>query len=211
VLFRSKITYDLLIGCGIDDRCKFEEDFSFTFDVEVHCFDGTIKDMPRNRIKNLTYHNINIGPENVENQSTNLSSLLSEKKNVFLKMDIEGHEFPFFDTISEDNLKNIAQMTIEFHGTCNSSFGFDIDMKNRVYEKINKHFILIHAHGNNNSFRFKVKDALIPNVIELTFLNKRFVIGDVSLNEQVLPCPILDRRCSTINRDYELNYKPFVN
>ena len=80
---------------------------------------------------------------------------------IFLKIDIEGSEYRVLSEISkfEDRIVGLA---IEFHDV------------NFMFEKfcdalilLNKHFEIIHVHGNN--FSFFNSESKLPDAIELTF------------------------------------------
>ena len=95
-----------------------------------------------------------------------IKNILKNKKNVLLKIDIEGDEYKLLEFIKK-NFKQIYLLIIEFHN---------------IHENINKikkflmksNLKLIHIHGNNYSGINKNKD---PNVIEMTMLNsKKFKI-----------------------------------
>jgi hypothetical protein len=86
-------------------------------------------------------------------------------------MDIEGCEFEWIETLDIQNLKNIKQIVIEFHGIYDNSFGINFDQKLNCFRKITETHYLIHCHGNNWS-----KTLLrIPNVVELTFIRKSII------------------------------------
>ena len=70
----------------------------------------------------------------------------------------------------------------------------------------NTHYI-IHANGNNNS---PVIDN-IPNVIELTYINKKYFKTTPELNKTTLPVLNLDYPNDLKYKDINLNLYPFVN
>lgn len=131
---------------------------------------------------------------------TNLLDYFPNKKDVFLKMDIEGGELNWLSFVNKTILSKIKQMVIEFH---------NLDTKkNEVIEilkKINETHYLIHAHGNNY---VHVKN-LIPSVIELTFLRKTEFENQPKPNTSVLPLNI-DYPNNKKIPDIDLNYEPFV-
>ena len=62
---------------------------------------------------------------------------------IFLKMDIEGHEIPWFLSLDSKHMDNMSQMVVEFH------FPFS-PLETIVFDKIIRTHILIHFHNNNN-------------------------------------------------------------
>ena len=78
-------------------------------------FDGTIHDYPYNYTSEITFIKKNINSFNDDN-NTNLSFLIEQYNNIFLKMDIESGEYPWLLSITEEQLNKFRQITIEFHG-----------------------------------------------------------------------------------------------
>jgi len=114
--------------------------------------------------KNYKKHFIKkIGNKNSKNQITinSIFNTLPNKKKIILKIDIEGDEFKILGDII-NNQKKIDHLIIEFHNVYNN------------LKKIKKFIIkikslkLIHIHGNNFD---KVING-VPNVLEMTFVNK---------------------------------------
>jgi hypothetical protein len=60
-----------------------------------------------------------------------------------------------------------------------------------MMEKINKHFVLVHVHGNNWGEEFDYKGFKVPRVPEFTFVNKRCVT-DYSPDTQDYPIVGID-------------------
>jgi len=83
----------------------------------------------------------------------------TESNNIFLKIDIEGSEYRFLDSIIK-NQSRFSGLAIEFH---------DCDIHLNKIEEFIKNFKLnlIHAHANNYA-PIRLEDKL-PLAIELTF------------------------------------------
>ncbi len=76
-----------------------------------------------------------------------------------------------------------------------------------MFKKLaNTHYI-IHAHGNNNG---PVVNK-IPDVIELTYVNKKYFDTVPELNKQILPIRNLDYSNRINESDINLNCYPFVS
>lgn len=144
------------------------------------------------------FYKKNIGLEESET-TTNLHFLLENYTNIFLKMDIEGSELEWLKTLSNKQLNNIAQLVIEFH------FPF----ASNVFEKINKHHVLIHFHANNCCGVRNHKGVIIPNVFECTFLHKRF-FNEYILNDEPIPSPLDMPNLQNV-LDIEIKHPPFVH
>jgi len=179
VIIDAPIKYDFLIGAGISNDTSFEDHFLSLYpDLECHGFDGTIRKNPSNNPR-FTWIPKNIGSGPNEDD---LISYLEKYSNIFLKMDIEGHEIAWVENLTEKHLDSLAQIVIEFH------FPFG-DRQTAVMEKIQKTHVMFHFHENNCCGY----NGNIPNVFECTFLNRRYVTYPVSINTTPLPIPGLDQ------------------
>ena len=108
------LKYDLLLSCGISNDISFEDEFTKKYNVKCVAYDGTINNLPETINNNIIWVKKNIGPNNTDN-TTNLKDFLNNFNNIFLKMDIESYEFDWLRNITIEELKNISQITIEFH------------------------------------------------------------------------------------------------
>lgn len=112
------------------------------------------------------------------------------KKNLFLKIDIEGSEYDILDEILEEQDKIIG-LAIEFHN-CNIN-------KNNIINFI-KNFKneLVHIHANNYE---NFKNNEIPDTLEITFSKSPTVSG----NFIDLP-HLLDRPNRKKNKEIKLTF-----
>jgi hypothetical protein len=200
--------YDCYISCGISNEESFSRDFINKYDMnKENCFgfDGTINDYPYEYTNKISFIRKNIG--SVDNDKLcNLSSLMSQYNNIFLKMDIEGGEYDWLKSVSESQLKKFKQIVIEFHGLTNNGWGCHYNEKIECLTKLNNTHYIIHAHGNNNG---PVVNG-IPDVLELTYVNKDYFNGVVpELNKVSLPIPGLDFTNNQGRADINLNREPF--
>jgi len=121
-------------------------------------------------------------------------------------MDIEGGEYPWLLSIDESQLNTFKQIVIEFHGINDDSWGCNYNDKVKCLEKLAKTHYIVHAHGNNHS---EVQNN-IPDVIELTYVNKNYFHSVPEPNKYCLPAINLDYPNSNRPEIY-LNFHPFVN
>jgi len=68
-------------------------------------FDGTINEYPYEYTRKLSFIKKNINDFN-NTTNTDLSYLIDKYTNIFLKMDIEGGEYPWLLEMDETQLKN---------------------------------------------------------------------------------------------------------
>ena len=170
-----------LISLGVGDDYSFEKDFNAINNCDIIAYDGTIdpnQDFLINFYKeNKTFINKNIGTGKDE---IPFSSLIGDK-DVFLKCDIEEHEYSILNDIIS-NSKLFSGIAIEFH---------NINTKDHTNDLLN--FIskidlkLIHIHVNN-SFYYIDGDQCIPDIIELSFTSS----NNISLDESIILPHALD-------------------
>ena len=201
--------YDCYISAGISDEESFSRDFINKYNMNEYNsfgFDGTISNYPYNYTKKISFIKKNIHSINDDNNS-NLSFLIEKYNNIFLKMDIEGGEYPWLLQIDETQLNKFKQIVIEFHGITNDGWGCNYNDKVKCLEKLSKTHYIVHAHGNNCG---PVLNN-IPDVIELTYINKKYFNSVPELNTQSLPIASLDFPNNHNSNDINLKFYPFVN
>ena len=201
--------YDCYISAGISIEESFSRDFINKYDMnEYNCFgfDGTINSYPYEYTNKISFIKKNINSFNDDN-NCNLSYLINKYNNIFLKMDIEGSEYPWLFSIDEQDLNKFKQIVIEFHGITNDSWGCNYREKMDCINKLLKTHYIIHAHGNN----FSHICNNFPDVIELTFVNKKLFDNEPVLNTQPLPITHLDYPNNPHNWEIQLNFYPFVS
>ena len=200
--------YDCYISAGISNEESFSRDFLNKYNIHKdnsYGFDGTIHSYPYHYTQNIQFNKKNINNFNDDN-NTNLSFLTNKYNNVFLKMDIEGGEYPWLLQIDETQLNKFKQIVIEFHGITNDGWGCAYNDKIKCLEKLSKTHYVVHAHGNNHG---PVLNN-IPDVIELTYINKNYLSSVPELNTQPLPIANLDFSNKSGSEDINLNFYPFV-
>ncbi len=201
--------YDLYISAGISDEESFSRDFINKYNMNEYNsfgFDGTIRNYPYRYTTNISFIKKNINHFN-DNNNTNLSCLINKYDNIFLKMDIEGGEYPWLLQIDETQLNKFKQIVIEFHGITNNGWGCNYNDKVTCLAKLSKTHYIVHAHGNNHG---PVLNN-IPDVIELTYINKNYFNSVPELNTQPFPINNLDFSNSSDRPDINLNFYPFLH
>jgi hypothetical protein len=197
------VNYSFLIAGGINDDISFEEDFVNKYNtVECIAFDGTINRLPKENSR-IKFIKKNIGTENTET-ITNLHDILSTHDNLFIKIDIEGAEIPWFKSLSNEQMNNINQIVLEFH--CPYS-----DKEIEVFYKLNKNHVLVHLHPNNSCAGTRIHKGLVmPVIFECTYINKRFFSKKPELNKEPIPSKF-DMPNNLYQPEIYMNYPPFVN
>lgn len=203
--------YDCYISAGVSNEESFSRDFIKKYNMNrgnSFAFDGTIKDYPYNYTKNITFVKKNINSF-MDSKNTNLFHLIDTFNNIFLKMDIEGGEYPWILSLTEQQLDKFKQIVIEIHGITNKGHCMGCSYQDKVdaLSKLANTHYLIHAHGNNH--RPAVNG--IPDVIELTYVNKKYFTDIPPLNTTPLPIPNLDFSNIPNKKDIPLKSYPFTN
>lgn len=196
------LDYNLFISCGIANDIRFEEAFLNIYKIKCIAFDGTIKTFPSHK-NNIEWIQKNIDFFNTE-KTTNLKEYIKDNNNIFLKMDIEGSEFNWLDSMTENELQKFNQIVIEVH------WPFDI-YRMSTLAKLNKTHYIIHIHGNNycakdvpkhlNTGRTydgtvtinnkNLPPLRLPEVFEITYINKTFCDNSsVKIKSSLFPTSI---------------------
>jgi hypothetical protein len=199
--------YDCYISAGISYEESFSRDFIKKYDMNKSNsfgFDGTIDQYPTHYTENIEFIKKNIGSDETQH-TTNLSSYIDKYNEIFLKMDIEGGEYPWINYLNEQQLSKFKQIVIEFHNI--NRDGHEGSHKNKIecFRKLSNTHYLVHAHGNAHSHTTNN----IPDVIELTYVNKS-ILSEPNLNTTPLPIPNLDFTNRPGSNDINLNFEPFV-
>ena len=201
--------YDCYISAGVSDEESFSRDFINKYNMNEensYAFDGTITRYPYQYTNKITFIRRNVGSERTSNEA-NLSYFIEKYNNIFLKMDIEGGEYPWLLSLNQDNLNKFKQIAIEFHGIYDDSFGNDYNSKLNCFKKLYNTHYLIHIHGNNYTQK---NTNGIPDVVELTYIRKDYFIEEPKLNTTILPIPGLDFPNTNNGPELSLNFEPFV-
>jgi len=202
--------YDCYISAGIKNEESFSRDFIKKYNMnKSKCFgfDGTIDTYPYEYTTEINFIKKNIAA--VENNSlTNLHPLINNYNNIFLKMDIEGCEYDWLLSLTENHLNRFAQIVIEFHGINDDSWNNTHSNKIKCFEKLKNTHYIVHAHANNDAATI----MNIPHVIELTYVNKKFFEEAVpSLNKTIFPIDNLDFPNHNYANEISLFTYPFVS
>jgi hypothetical protein len=202
-------SYDAYLSCGVSNEESFSRDFIATYSMKKEnnfAFDGTIAGYPYQYTTEINFIKKNIGG-NETSKTTNLRYLTDKYSNIFLKMDIEGGEYPWLLATDETTLRKFKQIVIEFHGINDNSWGCPLPSKQICLEKLANTHYLVHAHGNNYGSRTNGT----PDVIELTYVNKSYFASPPELNKVPFPLASLDSPNNTAKADYPLTSYPFVS
>ena len=200
--------YDCYISCGVGREESFSKEFIERYNMhEFNSFgiDGSIDHYPSEYTNNISFVKKNIGGR-IDDSTTTLEPLTKLYRNIFLKMDVEGGEYPWILATSTDALRKFKQIVIEVHGVNNDSWGTPHILKTECLRKLATTHYLVHAHGNNA----RGTTHYVPNVFELTYVRKDLFMESPPLNRAPLPTPGLDFPNNLNRPDHPLMMPPFV-
>jgi hypothetical protein len=206
-------SYDCYISAGISDEESFSRDFIKKYKMKAtDCFgfDGTISAYPMNYTTDIAFIRKNINGFD-DSHNTTLRDLIGSKREVFIKMDIEGWEYAWLTAIDVDTLHNVKQLVIEVHGIVDIP-GLVVEQikdvtfatKNACLSKLASTHYLVHCHYNTCTPAL----GKIHYAIELTYVNKKYIAHPVR-NSTPLPIVGLDYSNGGGN-NVDMNVEPFV-
>lgn len=195
------IEYSIFLSAGIGNDISFEEDFCKKYNnLKCYAYDGTINNIKIND-KNIQFIKKNISP-NETDKTTNMYNYINNNENIFLKMDIEGAEVDWLNSLSDEQLNKFSQIVIEFHNPFT-------EKEQKMFNKLCENHYLVHFHPNNCCGVNEYKGIKIPVVFECTYLHKKHFTDNPLLNKMKIPSS-LDMK-NTNNEEIYINYPPFVH
>lgn len=159
--------------------------------------------------KTLKKYNINYIEEGISDTDTDDYKSLAyhlkkyglTDKNIILKIDVEGAEYPVFsDPAVFGLLHNCIQLIVEFH-----NLNEHMDFMKGFMTHIAKTHSLIHIHSNNHAGTFKYKGKDVPETLEATFLLNKY-LPNKELSKSPYPVPGLDAPSNKTKKDIELAF-----
>jgi len=193
---------DFLFTYGVADDIRFEEAFSTAYNKSSYLFDHTINKLPWEKgllkyIPEGLGFDINCKDFLEHYREFNLSG------DALLKIDIEGNEYSYFENT---DLSQISQLTsgllLEVHWINNPDI---LPRFINLMNGLNEYFILNHVHGNNYGSIWDYESYTLPNVLELSFVNRKYV-SKFEKSKDSYPIWGLDYPNNISHSDIELNF-----
>lgn len=157
---------DYLVSFGIADNVDFEKEISPIVNG-IDMYDFSIQ-RPREHVDKSRFYMERIGAE-----AKHIFDRVSDKKDLILKIDIEGSEWDFFENISEDHINRFRQIILEIHWMIENSQIYVPDCRIDIIEKINRTHQIVAVHPNNWGSVVEIEGVIVPTVLELTLLRKK--------------------------------------
>lgn len=200
------LEYSLLLSGGISNDISFEVQFLDRYeDCSGYAYDGTINALPYDA-ESLAFVRKNIGPVETS-EETNLHDRIEGARGpIFLKMDIEGAELAWIQSLSREHIDAFEQIVIEFHDNFwRGGEGY------RCLAKFLESHRILHFHPNNSSDLIPIEGVQVPQVFELTLVHKKHLEGKgpLQLNTEAIPTRY-DQPNVLYKPDMQIDYPPFV-
>jgi hypothetical protein len=130
-----------------------------------------------------------------------------------LKMDVEGAEWDVLRNMPDAVLARCDQLVLEVHdlsglGRSTAYPLVPLEQKVAVLRKLNHHFYCWHPHANNYASIHVIGGFKVPDVMELTWLNRRRYVAHADCDRR-LPTA-LDDPCQFRCHDHVLDFWPFL-
>ena len=177
-------------GCGVGDEVSWE--FAMAergFDVFL--YDHTVARPPVSHPRFRFSRTGLCGHPAVANCAT-LDALVAangheNRRDLILKMDVEGAEWATLAAASEETLARFRQIVVEFH-----DLGDAIDPARRgplleVLAKLRRTHQSVHVHGNCTQLPVWIGDLVLPRVLEVTYVRREDHAGRFTPRDESFP------------------------
>lgn len=192
---------DGIVACfspGVSTYSYFEEELLDRFNIGSHQADYSVEGPPES-FRPLSFTKKFLGAH-CDDRFMTLESWVKAcwesglGKDFILQMDIEGGEYDAVLSSPDALLQRFRVIVMELHYLEDWGFRSFFNIANALVSKLEQHFVIVHAHPNNNSGVCEVNLVRFPRVVELTLLRKDYFRGS---SEDILLPHSLDFPCST--------------
>jgi hypothetical protein len=164
-----------VISCGVSNDVTFDLDCA-ALGKPVMQFDHTVEGPPTPHA-NFTFRKQAIDALGRIPNSVKLWDIVDEvgdrsKTDLLLKIDIDGDEWSTFANFPAQQLKRFRQITCELHFSSRLSDREYFSLCLRALSNINQGFFPVHMHANNFVSFANVMGVPMPEVYEVTFVNR---------------------------------------
>lgn len=158
---------------GISDDVSWDSDM-VDRGYDVYMYDHTIPALPMEKERFHFFKQGLAGDNSAYPQLATLKKYLEENghsshQHMILKVDVEGAEWDWLQSVEEATLNQFDQIVIELHWCTNYSLREKIL---KGIQKINKTHGVLHLHGNNYARVFWLDGIPHPDVLEVLWVNR---------------------------------------
>jgi hypothetical protein len=123
---------------------------------------------------------------------------------VYLKVDIEGGEYPYFLNTDIDTIADLTiGLSIEVHWLEKEKDRNDFI---KMMERLSKRFTLVHTHGNMWGDMFNYEGNDVINVYELSFINTDYITDEIKPISIQYPIKGLDYSNNRHKEDFKFDF-----
>ena len=156
---------------GISGNVSWDKDMA-SRGYDVFMYDHTIDGLPE---ENTRFHWSKLGiADGVthDDRLKTLEELISRnghegKRDMILKMDVEGAEWGFLESVKPETLSQFSQMTFELHNMIKLA---DHERVLNILRKINETHQLVHLHANNVSSYVMIGGRNFAALFEVSYV-----------------------------------------
>lgn len=160
-------------SAGVGFVTKFENDLMKKYNIKSFMIDPN--KIPKKIIpKKAKFINKHLAI-NENKDAISINKFLNHNEDIIFKMDIEGDEYLNLINIDEKKLSKIRIMILELHDLRNLRSQFFFKTFDQTINKLSKYFYFCHLHPNNTSKITKIGKIQIPDMLEVTLINKKRV------------------------------------
>lgn len=171
---------------GVGSHWHFERDYIKRAPWKtVRMFDHTV-DVHDTGSANIAFFKRPLAPTE---KSTTFDESRDKNTQIFLKLDVEGAEYPFFEKEDFSSYTNVTGICCEFHNLGDAT---TLDRFKKTVTRLCEYYDIIHVHGNNYGPLLDIEGFTFPNTPEISFLHKSLNEGETSYKDVSYPLAGLD-------------------
>ena len=155
---------------GVGNLTKFEKDLYENYKIKSTLADPAeinAKILPENSLfinKKVSIYD--------SDKTISINNFVNSEKDIILKIDIEREEYENLLNITDNHLKNTRVLILELHDLRNLRSDFFASLFEKILDRLNIFFYICHLHPNNSGKVKKIANFKIPDMLEITLLNK---------------------------------------
>lgn len=165
-----------LYSLGIGPDNSFDIAFARS-GIQVEAYDPTISSLPEDHPKIRWIKSWVVPEPRPSRPEVSLGEILGkapEDGSSALKVDIEGGEYPAIISCPEASLGKLRFLVAEFHGVAEAVASGQTAALEIAWNRLSSRFDVVHVHANNACGARILGGALVPDMLEITMVNRKF-------------------------------------
>jgi hypothetical protein len=163
-------------SCGVGDDVSWDLDVA-SHGIDVWLFDHTVPRLPAEHPR-FRFARTGLTGRVAAPRCRTLGQLIAAnghegRRDLILKMDIEGAEWDVLDETATATLEQFQQIVVEFHDVAKVLDPVLRKPLVAVLEKLNRTHQVVHVHGNGCDVPVWIGDLVLPQVTEVTYVRRR--------------------------------------